>query len=295
MGLNTKIMLFSLFCLASSTLATEQKTTWDSDKFGKFDILDPEFGHPLRNFLIATKTAPFVLGEYFFKRGKNIIQQHGTMMLPGSGSYRKFGAPFEDSNLVTNADALVAKWHHSNIDNLVVRTRRRVKVILVLQFKETLTGDRLTNPKFLDKHAAGWTNLGAVERPDGPGKNFFELKTNKQGIAISKTMHTSYPSMGYGLYEMKLPSVKTLRIHGLPAAHSYVALLVDPDTGKAFPYPKTPEELGGLQNPIKPHSQCPKALHDMWTAASDDDQDPDNYINGKIDGNDMIKHNTWHP
>lgn len=242
--------------------------------------------------LIAWK--PFVLGEYFFKRGKDIRQQHGTKFLPGSGSYRKFGAPFDEGNLVTNADTLIASWRDKKMDSLVVRTRQRVEVILVLQFQKLPEVHQLMkNPRFLDKHGAGFSMIGAVERPDGPAKYYYELKTSKHGITISKTMDAAYPSIGYGLFEMELPSVEKLRMHGFPTASSYAVLFVEPGTRKSLAYPPTPADMG-ISKPIKAHSKCPKKLHDLWTATSGDVTDPDNHVDGDVTKS-MMEHTTWHP
>lgn len=290
---NVPVLCFALAALLITIAQVEAKLSQCSDKFGKFDVSDPVFGHPLGQLLKERNEGPlepFILSERFYKEGSNLRQRGGTTLHPGGASYRKYGAPFESGqNLYGNADALVTSRFTKG--GLVVCLRQKAEVVLVLQYRNKLKPTQLKDPRFAAKSGAGWAMVGGFERRDGPAELFFETASEKTGIAIKKRV-TDSQSIGNGLYELEIPNVNQINVEHVGRPTNFIVLFVS-STGKAFSYPRTPKGLG-FKEPIRPHSKCPPELHDMWKTESEDREDPDNYVNGKVGGA-MIQHTIWHP
>lgn len=291
MVISRKPFVLAILVLASALIV--EATSYGDDKFGTFDIQDPEFGHPLLKYLNKSQkeeVLPFILSEYFYKDKSNIRQRRGSSFQPASASYRRYGSSFGSASAYKNADALLTKRFTSG--ELVVQLRQKAEVVIVLQFRNKLDSFKLKSPRLASGSCKGWEMVGGVEVNDGPAAHFFENNVERTGIAIKKRLGNSN-SISDGLYEIEIPNMNQIEIENVGKPHTYIVLFVDPDTGKAFPYTPTPATLG-LKNHIRPHTKCPSQLHNLWTTESEDDQNPAMFVGGIVGGT-KIKFPTWHP
>lgn len=301
----TLAVLFITISVVQATVAPS------SDKFGKFDIYDPTYGHPLFRHLAARNNsrvdaitaqgaiAPFVLSEFFYKEGRNVSQKTGTTLHPEGASYRMLGTSFEsEETLYESIDALSAS--HFTTGSLIVRLRRKAEVVLVLQYRNKHTASRMQKARLFPGSCANWLINGPAFRKaickdrDCSAEKSFKAQSEESGVAISLRM-TEAHSIGSGLFELKLPNVNQIKLSGIGKPYNYIVLLVDPKTGTRFPYPQTPRGFG-FKESIRPLTVCPSELHALWKSVPDDANanDRDNYAGGRWGGS-MIEYPTWHP